>query len=965
MKSLRVFLVLSVLVSVLVGFAASSSVQAARSVPYELAWEFELPGLNLSSSPVIADIDSDGRNEIVFGHRDGKLRAYESDGSLKWEASAVPGPSQELCWPQSTPSAIDSSPAVADIDNDGVFEVVVGVGSASLEARGQNGSVIAFDGRTGAIEWSFNQSRDTGNIWDGQTPELDGWCEATYATPAIGDVDGDGAVEIVFGSYDFHIWAIDGHGNPLAGFPINSDDTVWSSPALFDSDDDGDVEIFIGGDSTPGGYVDHLGGIFRAIDYQDGKPVTMWTRRANDVFHSSPAIGDINGDGRFEAVTGTGDNWHIVCSQRASELCGPNDGSDHSKVWAFHLDDGTNVPGWPVSAADTVWSSPSLGDLDGDGLPEVVAGSDDKKVYAWRGDGQELWSVTPRFAHLRDGDIVRGSAVIADLDGDEDQDVAIGTARGLALLDGPTGAELEANIYWRGRMSFAFSHQTSPAVGELDGERYLVYVANFPDLNRTRVAAYKLPPTGSNDAWPMFRHGPTRVGTVSVSRSGHLAQNAITGATPFFAKPLQWMVGTNIIDAGSGPCIAPNTPATRGETALYLWRTEGQPDARPHPFRDVSGDELNRAVAWMYDREITTGKSGTSFAPGDGLTRAEVAAFLYRLTGSPDALDHPFTDLTAQWQRAAVAWLYASGITTGTTATTFAPNLSVTRGQLATFLYRYVDRPSVEFAPTRNDCSPTPASDLLDSANWIVVTAGRKHTCGLQAGGTIVCWGNNTWGQTNAPQGEFKAVSAGIFHTCGLQAGGAIVCWGNNPLGQTNAPQGEFKAVSAAWDHTCGLQAGGAIVCWGSNTWGQTNAPEGEFKAVSAGAHHTCGLQAGGAIVCWGSNTWGRNNAPEGEFKAVSAGIDHTCGLQAGGAIVCWGDNRAGGTNAPQGQFKAVSAGNWYSCGVRIDGDIVCWGTNTHGQLDAPSGQFESVATSYFHTCAISTTIECWGDTGY
>ena len=130
MKSLRVFLVLSVLVSVLVGFAASSSVQAARSVPYELAWEFELPGLNLSSSPVIADIDSDGRNEIVFGHRDGILRAFEADGSLKWEASAVPGPSQEWCRPQSTPSAIDSSPAVADIDGDGIFEVVVGIGSA-------------------------------------------------------------------------------------------------------------------------------------------------------------------------------------------------------------------------------------------------------------------------------------------------------------------------------------------------------------------------------------------------------------------------------------------------------------------------------------------------------------------------------------------------------------------------------------------------------------------------------------------------------------------------------------------------------------------------------------------------------------------------------------------------------------------------------------------------------------------
>ena len=467
-------------IAVFAGVMAATPAQGARSVPFEKVWEFEIPGLNQSSSPVIADIDSDGRNEIVFGHRDGKLRAYEGDGSLKWEAEAVPGASQEACQQQSTPSAIDLCPAVADIDGDGVLEVVVGVGSASLQARDQNGSVIAFDGRTGRIKWTFKQSRDTGNIWDGATPDLDGWCEATYATPAIGDVDGNGAVDIVFGSYDFYIWAIDGSGNPLPGFPLNNDDTVWSSPALFDVDNDGDVEIFIGGDSTPAGYVDHLGGIFRAIDYQHEAPVILWTRFANDVFHSSPAIGDINGDGRFEAVTGTGDNWFIKCKQRANPLCGPDDGSDNSKVWAFHLDDGSDVSGWPVRAAGTVWSSPSIGDVDADGRPEVVVGSDDKRVYAWNGDGSVRWSTKPQFAHLGDGDIVRGAPVIADLDGDADQDVAIGTSRGLALLDGRSGAELEANVFWKGRMSFAYSQQTAPAVGEFNGQRYIVFHDELP-----------------------------------------------------------------------------------------------------------------------------------------------------------------------------------------------------------------------------------------------------------------------------------------------------------------------------------------------------------------------------------------------------------------------------------------------------------------------------------------------------
>ena len=197
--------------------------------PYIKAWSFNLDGWNRSSSPVIADIDNDGQNEIVFGHQDGILRAFEGDGRLKWSTRAIPGINEEQnCNPQLTPSAIDSSPAVADIDADGDVEVVVGLGSTFVPH--QNGSVISVNGKTGRIEWAFTSSFDNASLWAGQTPEADGWCEATYATPAIGDVDGNGTVEIVFASWDFRIWAVDGRGNPLPGFPVNNDDTVWSSP---------------------------------------------------------------------------------------------------------------------------------------------------------------------------------------------------------------------------------------------------------------------------------------------------------------------------------------------------------------------------------------------------------------------------------------------------------------------------------------------------------------------------------------------------------------------------------------------------------------------------------------------------------------------------------------------------------------------------------------------------------------
>ncbi len=525
-------------------------------------------------------------------------------------------------------------------------------------------------------------------------------------------MDGDGSLDVVFASYDFFIWAIDSDGVPLPGFPVNTDDTVWSSPALFDVDGDGDVEIFIGGDATPGGYVDHLGGIFSAIDYREGKPELLWRRFPNEVIYSSAAIADINGDGRFEAVVGSGDNWFVVCRQQGSPQCGPNDGNDHNKVWAFHLDDGSDVAGWPVETNNTVWASPAIGDVDADGRPEVVVGSDDEHVYAYNGDGSIEWSVRPQFGHLNGGGIVRGSAVITDLDGDGDQDVAIGTSGGLSLLDGQNGAELESDLHWTEWISFAWAHDTTPAVGTLNGQRMLVFAAHSAERVWTRFAAYALPSTTSSDAWPMFRHNAKRTGTATTSPSQK--HHSPEGSPRYFAAPLQWMTRQerNIIDAASAACVKPETPASRAETSLYIWRAANSlaansraakpRAANPHPFSDisdVSDKELDQAVSWMYDKGVALGKrigNVAVFAPNDLLTRAEVAAFLYRLEGEPEVHSHPFTDINRSWQNDPVSWMYMSGITVGTSDTTFSPNEPVSRGQLANFFIATMDHRKLE-----------------------------------------------------------------------------------------------------------------------------------------------------------------------------------------------------------------------------------------------------------------------------
>jgi len=663
---------------------------AAGPDPYSKSWAFLITsGWNRSSSPVIADIDNDGANEVVFGHQDGLLRAYDQNGLLEWAAPAVPGLAAE-CNPQSTPSSIDSSPAVADLDADGTPEVIVGVGSAW--SPDQNGSVIVFDGVSGEIEWAFDRSEDAGDLWPYPIPVDDGWCEATFATPAIGDVDGDGHLDIVFGSWDWLIWAVDRFGDPLPGFPVDNADTVWSSPALADVDGDGDDEIFIGGDSTA--HLGHLGGWFRAIDYVGGQPREMWTRTANEVFHSSPAIADINGDGRLEAVVGMGNNWLKECTEWANSRCQPGDGSHHTRLWAFHLDDGSDVAGFPVDAGGTIRASPAIGDVDGDGALEVVVGAWDHKVYVWDGDGTLAWSTTPRFEHLGTG-VINASPVIADLDGDGDQDIAVGTSVGIALLDGRDGTNLESSFPWQDRVSFSWSHESAPAVGVLNGRRHIVTVGfDTPQLT-TRVAAYELPDTSAEDDWPLFRRTPDRRGSVDATElcgllnSGRFCDVAVSA---YYALAVDWLLAEGITTGVSNLHYGPDIALTRAQMVTFLWRQEGSPGGYPaHGFADVdAGAYYDDAVAWAKAEGITTGTSSTTFAPDDAVTRAQLATLLWRRAGSKGGQPaHGFTDVPAgQYYSVAVAWAKAQKITTGTSTTTFSPHTDVTRAQAAAMLHR-------------------------------------------------------------------------------------------------------------------------------------------------------------------------------------------------------------------------------------------------------------------------------------
>ena len=119
----------------------------------------------------------------------------------------------------------------------------------------------------------------------------------------------------------------------------------------------------------------------------------------------------------------------------------------------------------------------------------------------------------------------------------------------------------------------------------------------------------------------------------SPSQVGAVAGYGDVGEGTWYTDAVQWSTDNGIADI-TGFCFGPETPVSRGETAVWIYNMENQPDSgTSHSFSDVTDASQDDAISWMANDEITTGKSPTTFAPDDTLTRAEAATFLHRLEG--------------------------------------------------------------------------------------------------------------------------------------------------------------------------------------------------------------------------------------------------------------------------------------------------------------------------------------------
>ena len=161
----------------------------------------------------------------------------------------------------------------------------------------------------------------------------------------------------------------------------------------------------------------------------------------------------------------------------------------------------------------------------------------------------------------------------------------------------------------------------------------------------------------------------------------------------YYEEAVDWAVENGITTGTGNNYFTPDGICTRAQAVTFLWRVAGSPTPKTEamPFEDVlDGSYYYEAVLWAVENGITVGTSATTFSPELICSRAHIVTFLWRAANSPSAKTvNPFTDVAADaYYIDAVLWAVKHKITVGTTLSTFSPDEGCTRAQIVTFLYR-------------------------------------------------------------------------------------------------------------------------------------------------------------------------------------------------------------------------------------------------------------------------------------
>lgn len=161
----------------------------------------------------------------------------------------------------------------------------------------------------------------------------------------------------------------------------------------------------------------------------------------------------------------------------------------------------------------------------------------------------------------------------------------------------------------------------------------------------------------------------------------------------YYYDAVQWAVANGITQGTTADTFNPDAACTRAQMVTFLWRAAGSPEPQGtnNNFADVSGNSYYiKAVQWAVEKGITKGADSNTFSPDEVVNRSQVVTFLWRAAGSPVVTsDAVFNDVpSGVYYSDAVSWAVGKKITTGTTASSFAPVADCSRAEIATFMYR-------------------------------------------------------------------------------------------------------------------------------------------------------------------------------------------------------------------------------------------------------------------------------------
>ncbi len=236
------------------------------------------------------------------------------------------------------------------------------------------------------------------------------------------------------------------------------------------------------------------------------------------------------------------------------------------------------------------------------------------------------------------------------------------------------------------------SHVASGGYVGMDNGVTIDELVKYTSDNQNDGRIYLFTPMGANvEGYNTPFYFMIGTGAGSTAKPATSFTDVASGA--YYADAVKWAVDKKITSGTTATTFSPNTTCSNGQILTFMWRANGQLESTiANPFTDVKDSNyFYQAALWASEKGLMAGTTLGADAP---CTRSMVVTYLWKLAGQPSATNATsFTDVDSNADYAkAVAWAVEQGITSGTSATTFAPDTTCTRGQIVTFLFRAMSK---------------------------------------------------------------------------------------------------------------------------------------------------------------------------------------------------------------------------------------------------------------------------------